>query len=215
MSESVRTSIVDKDWNNRLLSVVQSTVDPTKYGIVVCNPDGSKLGQWWWTGNVVGPATNTADYIPQWNWANSKTLKDWLAVPVWWLAWLTALGGKEDASNKATTFWTINDTLYPTVKAVNDAITSAVVGLLDYRGSFDASTNLFPATWGSGTLWAILKWDFWICSVAWTLWGTAVTPWDLIIALQDTPAQTAANWDLIEYDRWTSVYNPVLAAIFM
>lgn len=41
---------------------------------------------------------------------------------------------RELLSNKATNFSTINDTLYPTVKAVNDQIVSAVAGLLDYRG---------------------------------------------------------------------------------
>lgn len=107
---------------------------------------------------------------------------------------------KEDVSNKATTFGVVNDTLYPTVKAVNDAITTAVVGLLDYRGSYDASTNLFPATGGSGVAGAILKGDFYIVSVAGTLGGTAVTAGDLIIALVDTPAQTASNWDLISHD---------------
>jgi len=45
-------------------------------------------------GDVVGPATNTADYIPQWNGANSKTLKDGLAVPAGGLAGLTALADK-------------------------------------------------------------------------------------------------------------------------
>jgi hypothetical protein len=33
-------------------------------------------------GNVIGPASNTADNVPQWNGANSKTLKDGLAVGV-------------------------------------------------------------------------------------------------------------------------------------
>lgn len=151
-------------------------------------------------GNTFSPLTNTADYIPQWNGADSQTLKNGLAVPAGGLAGLTALGGKEDVANKATTFVTINDTLYPTVKAVNDAIVTAVVGLLDYRGSYDASTNLFPATGGSGIAGAILKGDFWICSVAGTLGGTPVVAGDMIIALIDTPAQTAANWDLIEHD---------------
>jgi hypothetical protein len=32
-------------------------------------------------GDVVGPATNTDAYIPQWNGADSKTLKNGLAVP--------------------------------------------------------------------------------------------------------------------------------------
>jgi hypothetical protein len=33
------------------------------------------------SGLTTAPATNTADYIPQWNGANSKTLKDGLPVP--------------------------------------------------------------------------------------------------------------------------------------
>lgn len=48
------------------------------------------------TGDVVGPATNTDAYIPQWNGADSKTLKNGLAVPAGGLAGLTALGDKED-----------------------------------------------------------------------------------------------------------------------
>ncbi|MDY0324799.1 MAG: hypothetical protein RBQ87_01330 [Candidatus Cloacimonadaceae bacterium] len=32
------------------------------------------------TGDVTGPATNHADYVPQWNGADSKTLKDGLSV---------------------------------------------------------------------------------------------------------------------------------------
>ncbi len=111
-----------------------------------------------------------------------------------------ALALKEALANKATDFSTVNNTLYPTVQAVNNAITTAVTGLLDYRGTYDASTNLFPATGGSGVLGAVLKGDFWICSIAGTLGGTAVAPGDLIIATVDTPAQIAANWDIIEYD---------------
>ena len=40
-----------------------------------------------------------------------------------------ALDAKEDSANKATDFTTINDILYPTVKAVNDAINNAITGL--------------------------------------------------------------------------------------
>lgn len=93
-----------------------------------------------------------------------------------------------------------NSTLAASTAYVTNAIATAVTGLLNYRGSYDASTNLFPATGGSGIAGAILKGDFWICSVAGTLGGTAVTPGDLIIALVNTPAQTAANWDLIAHD---------------
>jgi hypothetical protein len=47
-------------------------------------------------GDVLGPASNTDNYIPQWNGADSKTLKDGLAVPAGGLAGLTALGDKVD-----------------------------------------------------------------------------------------------------------------------
>lgn len=57
--EVVRKAIVDWDGNNILASVVQSTTDPTKFGIVICNPDGSPINTWWssitlktnWTNN--------------------------------------------------------------------------------------------------------------------------------------------------------------------
>ena len=120
------------------------------------------------------------------------------------------LSSYELLANKATDFSTINNTLYPTVQAVNNAINTAVTGLLDYRGSYDASTNLFPATGGSGLLGAILKGDFWICSVAGTLWGIPVTAGDLIIAIVDTPWQTSTNWDLIEN---TLGYTPANTAL--
>jgi len=49
------------------------------------------------SGDVVGPAANTDNYIPQWNGADSKILKNGLPVPAGGLAGLTALGGKMDA----------------------------------------------------------------------------------------------------------------------
>ncbi len=41
----------------------------------------------------------------------------------------TAFSGKEDASNKATNFGTLNDTLYPSVQAVETRILAATAGL--------------------------------------------------------------------------------------
>ena len=109
-------------------------------------------------------------------------------------------------SNKTTN---INDSAwkYPDAPTVKSAIASAVVWLMDYRGSYDASTNIFPATWWSWLAWAILKSDYWICSVPWTLWGVPVTNWDLIIALIDTPWQTSSNWDLISHELWYTPEN--------
>lgn len=122
-----------------------------------------------------------------------------------------ATGSYEVTTNKATDFSTLNNTLYPTTDAVATYVAAQIVGLLDYRGSYDASTNLFPATGGSGIAGAVLKGDFWIVSVPGTLGVTAVTAGDLVIALQDTPAQTAANWDLISNEVGYTPANDTLS----
>lgn len=61
-------------------------------------------------GDVVAPASNTDSYIPQWDGANSKTLKDGLAVPAGGLAGLTALGEKQATLVSGTNIKTINST---------------------------------------------------------------------------------------------------------
>jgi hypothetical protein len=94
---------------------------------------------------------------------------------------------------------TNNTQLASTAYADAAAITAAV-GLLDYRGTFNASGNAFPASGGSGSAGTLLKGDFWIVSTPGTLGGTAVSNGDLVIALIDAPGTTAANWDLIEHD---------------
>lgn len=101
----------------------------------------------------------------------------------------------EVTTNKATDFSTVNNTLYPSVQATKTYADGLVAGLLDYRGSYDASGNTFPATGGSGTAGAILKGDSWVISVAGTLGGTAIQAGDMIIANVDTPGQTDGNWN--------------------
>lgn len=93
-----------------------------------------------------------------------------------------------------------NSTKIATTAYADAAVAAGVIGLLDYRGTYNASTNLFPSAGGSGAAGAVLKGDFWVCSVAGILGGTAVTSGDLIIALTDAPAQFAVNWDLVEHD---------------
>ena len=90
-----------------------------------------------------------------------------------------------------------------TPTASNHAVTKAyadglVVGLLNDRGSYDASTNLYPATGGSGTAGSILKGNLWAVSVAGTLGGVSVGVGDWIRALVDSPGQTASNWGVVE-----------------
>lgn len=71
---------------------------------------------------------------------------------------------------------------------------SLVVGLWDDRGSYNASSNVFPSAGGSGSAGAVLKGDIWTISTGGTLGGTAVSPQQTVRALSDAPGQTAGNW---------------------
>jgi len=107
------------------------------------------------------------------------------------------LGEKELTSNKSNDVSgdAASTTKYPSVKAFKDYTDGKILGLLNYRGAYDASVNTYPATGGSGTGGAVLKGDMWIISVAGTLGGEAVQIGDSIIANIDTPGQTAGNWN--------------------
>lgn len=67
------------------------------------------------TGKVTAPATNTDSYIPQWDGANSKTLKDGLAVPAGGLAGLTALDLKIDKTQNTITKEPTGFSVQPTI----------------------------------------------------------------------------------------------------
>ncbi len=110
----------------------------------------------------------------------------------------TALNLKEDSANKATDFSTVNHTKFPTVQAAKTYMDGLVVGLLDDRGSHDASGNMFPSTGGSGTAGAVMKGDLWFISVGGTLGTQEVTIGDSVRAMVDSPGQTASNWNIIE-----------------
>ena len=77
--------------------------------------------------------------------------------------------------------------------AVSNAI-SAIPSSVSIRGSYNASGNAFPSSGGSGSVGAIKKGDLWTISVAGTLGGTAIKIGDTILALSDSPGQTAGNW---------------------
>jgi len=91
-----------------------------------------------------------------------------------------------------------NNTVFVNKTYVDAEISNAVAGLLDDRGNYDASSNLFPSTGGSGSSGTILKGDLWTVSVAGTLGGNSVTVGDVIRALVDTPGQTSSNWVVTE-----------------
>jgi hypothetical protein len=109
------------------------------------------------------------------------------------------IAASELLANKSTNVATdgLSNTKYPSVKAVKDYADGIVVGLLDDRGNYDASSNLFPATGGSGVAGAVLKGDLWYISVTGTLGGVSVPVGASVRALVDTPAQTSTNWSIL------------------
>lgn len=73
------------------------------------------------------------------------------------------------------------------------------MGLLDDRGNYNPTvTSAYPATGGSGAAGAILKGDLWVVSADSYVNGIPVTVGDTIRALVDSPAQSNANWAVIQ-----------------
>lgn len=105
----------------------------------------------------------------------------------------------EDEANKSNdgTMASASTTEYPTVFAAKTYTDSMVVGLLQDVGNYDASSNLFPSTGGSGGGGAILEGDLWFISVAGTLGGSSVLVGYSIRALIDSPGQTTGNWGIL------------------
>lgn len=100
------------------------------------------------------------------------------------------------AGDPTTTTQSASDssTKIATTAMVQAAIAAAVASGASFRGGYDASSNVFPSTGGSGTAGAIQSGDFWVITVAGTLGGEAVAVGSLIFAIVDNPGQTASNW---------------------
>jgi len=79
-------------------------------------------------------------------------------------------------------------------KAYTDA---AGLNTVNDRGGYNASTNLFPVTGGSGTTGTVKKGDMWTLTVAGTLNSVTEPVGTVIRALIDAPGQTATNWLVI------------------
>ena len=107
--------------------------------------------------------------------------------------------------------WDMQASVYDPTNKAQDIFAyadSLVVWLWDDRWNFDASWWAYPSTWGSWTAWAILKWDTWTISVAWTLpTGQVVEVWDIVRALIDTPWNTQANWAIQQNNIWYTAEN--------
>lgn len=100
------------------------------------------------------------------------------------------------------------------VTYVSTQIGSAVTGLYDDRGNFNASGGAYPSSGGSGSAGAILKGDIWTISVAGTLpTGQVVEAGDTVRALVDTPGNTQANWAIAQTNiGYTPITNVLTSA---
>jgi len=104
----------------------------------------------------------------------------------------------EDVANKDIdgTLAANSNTLYSSQRAVKTYVDASVTGVLDDRGNWDASTNLFPTTGGSGPLGTILKGDLWFVSVPGTLGGNPVVVGSNFRALKDNPV-LSTDWNIL------------------
>lgn len=76
-------------------------------------------------------------------------------------------------------------------------LTASGSGNDHWRGDYDASSDLFPSSGGSGSLGAIEAGDMWNVTVAGTLGGESANVTSILVALTPTPGQTAANWRIL------------------
>ena len=110
-----------------------------------------------------------------------------------------SLSGYQVTSNLSNdgTMAANSSTLYPTQQATRTYAAGLVVGLLNDRGSYNASSNIYPSTGGSGTAGAIMKGDLWYINTSGTLGGTSVVVGSSVRALTNSPGQTSSNWDIL------------------
>lgn len=143
------------------------------------------------TGDVIWPATNTDSYIPQRDWVNTKTLKNWLAVPQGWLAGLTALWNKveKNAPIAGATKTKITYDAKWLVTGWEDATTADIADSTDKRYVTDAQLTVI-----GNTSWTN-SWDEDVTSIKTKLWA----------------ADTDSDWYLTSTD-WNT-FNAKQAAL--
>lgn len=108
---------------------------------------------------------------------------------------------KQSLANLSTdsTFASPSNTTYPSTLAVKTLVDARTAGLLELcSASYNASSNLYPSTGGSGAAGTIVKGDVFFIGTGGVLGGVTVNTGDGVVALVDSPAQTASNWDVFE-----------------
>lgn len=204
------------ELTNEEIELVEQLSDVANENYVYRDVNGDFIGVPWGggggSGDVNWPVSATANNFASFNGVTGKIIQDSglnqasFAAALWaddnyvtdaQLAVINNTSGTNTGDQDLSSYATISYTDW------------LVVGLLDDRGSYNASSNLFPTTWGSGTAGAVMKWDLWTVSTGGTLWWVAVTTGDVFRALADTPWQTASNWTVTENNLWYVPENSV------
>jgi hypothetical protein len=152
-----------------------------------------------------GNTTTTMQVLTQTGNGTTSGVPTWVNGQVTIGSTVVTIGGSQTTFSGVTlnnaavtgTFTLAADPTLALQAATKQYVDNAVLGLLDDRGSYDASVNTFPASGGSGTAGAIMKGDLWYISVAGTLGGKSVAIGSTVRALTDAPGQTATNWDIL------------------
>lgn len=228
--ETVRTAITDWEWLNKLLSVVQSTSDPTKYGLVICNPDWSPIswgGGWGWAVTSVNGQTWNVTWLQEvatvisWNTTASN---DWVYVvvatatftdpsPVEW-KWFKVVV----RNGTATVWWTGYAVAWSEILRIFHSWAWA-----NYLKTPSSWVNTWDQTSIVGITWTLAEFNTALTGAdfATLAWSEALTNksvngvtlvswWTATKYLSEDGTYTTPAWW-----GWWWTYNPVLAQVFM
>ena len=82
--------------------------------------------------------------------------------------------------------------------ATQNYVNSVVNTSLNHRGTYDASSDLFPQNGGRGSSGEILKGDCWELSEGGLLGNITCYPGDRVIAAIDNPSQQGRDWNIVQ-----------------
>ena len=208
MTKSV-TKVQDKDTNKRL-SVVRSTDDPTKYWVVILNPDGTKIK--WPKGDKGDAATIAVWTTTTWQpWTNASVTNSGTSsaaifdftIPRWekWETWETGTAATITVGSTTT------GDAGTSASVVNSGTTSAAV--LDFTiPKWDKGD-----TWATGTaatiaVWTVTTWNPWTSATVTNSWTSSAAVFDFAIpqgAKWDTgTAATVSVWTTTTLNAWSS-----------
>ncbi len=110
------------------------------------------------TGDVLAPVTNTDGFIPQWDGANSKTLKNGKAAPSGTIVGTT---DSQVLTNKTLTSPTINTPTIATPAISNATLTTPKIASGGAPAAANSTGVAGTIAWDSGFLYICISTDTW------------------------------------------------------